>query len=165
VWLTNLLTTLVTYSLTHLHNPQPLSLCSQTQLACPFGRVWCGMEFCLWWFCPKVSSENYFLYLYSHYNSILDIHDCPWTLLNVWHQNQCGEMPWSFIIIHNFSNPLPNLKSAHSNLGCGPLHAWQVRVLFGMWEKHELSVFSHMHECIHTYNSLTCSHPKYWIRA
>ena len=23
-------------------------------------------------------------------------------------------------------------------LGCGPLHAWQVRVLFGMWEKHEL---------------------------
>jgi len=40
-------------------------------------------------------------------------------------------------------------------LGCGPLHAWQVRVLFGMWrERHELIVFIHMHECIHTYNKL-----------
>jgi hypothetical protein len=25
----------------------------------------------------------------------------------------------------------------------------QVRVLFGMWEKHELIVFSHMHECMY----------------
>jgi len=30
------------------------------------------------------------------------------------------------------------------HLGCGPLHAWQVRVLFGMWERHELIVFSHI---------------------
>jgi len=36
-------------------------------------------------------------------------------------------------------------------LGCGPLHTWQLRVLFGVWGRHELIVFSHMHECIHTY--------------
>ena len=45
-----------------------------------------------------------------------------------------------------------NLWVVLKDLGCGPLHAWQVRVLFGMGEKHELIVFSHMHECIHTYN-------------
>src|SRR5580693_8056982 len=33
-------------------------------------------------------------------------------------------------------------------LGCGPLHAWQVRqVLFGMWEKHQLMVFSPISSC------------------
>ena len=41
--------------------------------------------------------------------------------------------------------------SLHSDLGCGPLHAWQIRVLFGIWERPELIAFSHMHECIHTY--------------
>ena len=55
---------------------------------------------------------------------------------------------------------LAPLRRIHLNLGCGPLHAWEVRVLFRMWEKHELIVFSHMHECIQTYDSLTCSYLK-----
>jgi len=36
---------------------------------------------------------------------------------------------------------------AYLDLGCGPLHAWQVRVLFGMWEKHELMVFGPISSC------------------
>ena len=56
--------------------------------------------------------------------------------------------------IHTVPNSQGTLSRAafdkatlHLNLGCGPLHAWQVRVLFGMWEKHELMVFSPISSC------------------
>ena len=53
------------------------------------------------------------------------------------------------------------------DLGCGPLHAWQVRVLFGMWEKHELiglntisSCFFHILKRTHTCHACNGLHPK-----
>jgi hypothetical protein len=53
------------------------------------------------------------------------------------------------------------------HLGCGPLHAWQVRVLFGMWEKHELiglntigSCFSHIPKRTCTCHACNGPHPK-----
>jgi len=67
--------------------------------------------------CPQCTSGN----------SIFDIHDCPWILLDVLHQKWCGKIPWLFMIIHYFSNPALNLNP---NLGCGPLCAWHVQVLF-----------------------------------
>jgi len=51
------------------------------------------------------------------------------------------------------------------------LHAWQVRVLFGMWEKHELiglntisSCFSHiLKRTCRTCHACNGPHPKYLI--
>ena len=49
----------------HLDNPPTLPLAPKHKLHVHFIGFGVGMESFLWWFCPQVSSDNYFLYIHT----------------------------------------------------------------------------------------------------
>jgi len=99
VWLVSLLTAVVTQlihqpPLHHLDNPPTLPLAPKRKLHVHFIGFGVGMESFLWWFCPKVSSENYFLYIHT------TTHDSQYPLppLCLWELSfQCIWLPMGLI--------------------------------------------------------------------